>query len=162
MKLVLRVAATSAALQLLGQQVPSLLGTYCGLRMVACEAGLQIFILLGARSQRQRKIEVGQVVGGSIGCLRHPRVETLRVSAQPLGVALQDPGPELPVRVQQLHGPAAARQRRGLHGGQRGAARGVAGGGGGGGGALLRVEGGESAESVQVEPRTLLQHNIAL
>ena len=43
MKLVLRVAATSAALQLLGQQVPSLLGTYCGLRMVACEAGLKIF-----------------------------------------------------------------------------------------------------------------------
>ena len=43
MKLVLRVAATSDALQLLGQQVPSLLGTYCGLRMVACEAGLKIF-----------------------------------------------------------------------------------------------------------------------
>ena len=43
MKLVLRVAATSAALQLLGQQVPSLLGTYCGLGMVACEAVIRIF-----------------------------------------------------------------------------------------------------------------------
>ena len=43
MKLVLRVAATSAALQLLGQQVPSLLATYCGLGMVACEAVIRIF-----------------------------------------------------------------------------------------------------------------------
>ena len=43
MKLVLRVAATSAALQLLGQQVPSLLGTYCGLGRVACEAVIRIF-----------------------------------------------------------------------------------------------------------------------
>ena len=43
MKLVLRVAATSAALQLLGQQVPSLLATYCGLGRVACEAVIRIF-----------------------------------------------------------------------------------------------------------------------